>query len=116
MKKLLLLAFVTMLTISCKKENNEFVKEIVTPGDGYVNDIPYSEINAEKIFKGKKINTNYKVMVYFFENGKWVNADVNNFAGGKIILTINQTTGDLRINFSFAPFGTDQRFRIVISK
>lgn len=115
MKKLFLLAAITLVIVGCKKDNKEFTKEIYTPGDG-ISKILYSEINADKIFRGKKPKTNYKTAVYVSVNNEWQAVDVNNYAGGQIILTIDQSTGDLEINFNFAPFGSSQRFKFVITK
>jgi hypothetical protein len=114
MKKLLILLSIVCSIAACKKDK-EFTKTIHTEGDGAVITLTYNEINTEKIFRGKKIRTDYTVAIQWQNAGAWETVDLSNFAGGQIKKEINGTTGDLTLNFEFAPFGTDQKFKIIIT-
>jgi hypothetical protein len=115
MKKHLPIIAAMLLLIACKKDTKEFTKVIYTEGD-VVLQIPYAEINADEIFKKKKIKTDYTTTMFWQNAGTWQAIDLNNFAGGSIALAINQSSGDLTIDMKFAPFGTDQGFKIVIKE
>lgn len=98
----------------------KFVKQVSTVGDGDIIVIPYTEISADGIFADgslasgttAKPKVDYNVTIWGLLDG--TNWELIQYPT-VISKSINNSTGDLSLNFNFAPTDDPLPYRIIIT-